>query len=50
MESEHGGRGRAFPTDVPIENLIEYVKETKIDGGYLGGRPGPSADDCGSRH
>ncbi len=39
MESEHGGRGRAFPTDVPIENLIEYVKETKIDGGYLGGDP-----------
>jgi alkylation response protein AidB-like acyl-CoA dehydrogenase len=39
MESEHGGRGRAFPTDVPIENLIEYVKETKVDGGYLGGDP-----------
>ena len=50
MESEHGGRGRAFPTDTPIEHLIEYVKETKLEGGSLGGGSGSSADDCGSRH
>jgi len=36
MESEHGGRGRAFPTDAPVENLLQHVKTAKRHGNTLG--------------
>ena len=36
LEFEHGGRGRAVPRDENTDSLIEYLKETKHDGGALG--------------
>jgi alkylation response protein AidB-like acyl-CoA dehydrogenase len=39
MESEHGGRGRAFPTDTPVENLVEYVKTARRNGVTVGTDP-----------
>ncbi len=36
LEFEHGGRGRAVPRDENTDSLIEYLKETKHDGGTLG--------------
>ena len=37
LEFEHGGRGRAVTRDENTDSLIEYLKETKHDGGTLGG-------------
>ena len=37
LEFEHGGRGRAVARDENTDSLIEYLKETKHDGGTLGG-------------
>ena len=39
LEAEHGGRGRAFPKDDNVDSFVDYVKETKHDGGKLGGDP-----------
>ena len=39
MESEHGGRGRAFPTDTPVENLVEYAKTARHNDGTVGSDP-----------
>ena len=39
LESEHGGRGSAFPVDKPVDNLVSYIRETKRDGGTLGNDP-----------
>lgn len=39
LEQEHGGRGRAFPTDLVVDNLTEYVRKTKKNGGTLGSDP-----------
>ena len=38
-ENEHGGRGRAFPRDEVVENLVAYARETKDNGGILGNDP-----------
>ena len=35
-ENEHGGRGRAFPRDEVVENLVVYARDTKQNGGNLG--------------
>lgn len=29
LEKEHGGNGRAFPTDTPINNLVEYMQQRR---------------------
>ncbi len=39
LESEHGGRGRAFPRDEPVDNLVSYVREAKRNGDSLGSNP-----------
>jgi alkylation response protein AidB-like acyl-CoA dehydrogenase len=39
LEEEHGGRGRAFPSDPVVDNLVKYVQQTKMDGGTLGDDP-----------
>ena len=39
LESEHGGRGKAFPNDEEMGNLVRYVKETRSNGGTLGKDP-----------
>ncbi|MBF8267485.1 MAG: hypothetical protein HW388_993 [Dehalococcoidia bacterium] len=39
LEFEHGGGGRAFPRDEVVDNLMDYVKETKRDGKSLGSDP-----------
>ena len=39
LEAEHGGRGRALPIDEALDNNIEYVKHTKVNGGTLGQDP-----------
>ncbi|MBF8267486.1 MAG: hypothetical protein HW388_994 [Dehalococcoidia bacterium] len=39
LEAEHGGRGRLFPRDAVVDNLMEYVKDTKRDGKSLGSDP-----------
>jgi alkylation response protein AidB-like acyl-CoA dehydrogenase len=39
LEFEHGGGGRAFPLDEQMENLLEYVKDTKQDRESLGSDP-----------
>ncbi|HJN85826.1 MAG: acyl-CoA dehydrogenase family protein [Dehalococcoidia bacterium] len=39
LEEEHGGRGRAFPADPVVGNLVEYVRKTKMNGGTLGDDP-----------
>ena len=38
-ENEHGGRGRAFPRDEVVENLVVYAQDTKQNGGNLGKDP-----------
>ena len=38
-EQEHGGRGRAFPTDEMVDNLVTYAGEAKVDGETLGKDP-----------
>ena len=38
-ENEHGGRGRALPRDEMVDDLVAYVRETKHNGGNLGGDP-----------
>jgi alkylation response protein AidB-like acyl-CoA dehydrogenase len=39
LESEHGGRGKAFPTDDEMGNLISYVTQTAGAQGTLGKDP-----------
>ena len=39
LEFEHGGRGRAVPSDEATDNLVDYVRETKHNGGNLGSDP-----------
>lgn len=39
LEQEHGGRGNAFPIDERLEELVEYARETKHNGGTLGKEP-----------
>ena len=36
LEFEHGGRGRAVPRDENTDSLVEYLRDTKHDGGTLG--------------
>ncbi len=36
LELEHGGGGAAFPKDAAVENLVEYVRTTRANGGTLG--------------
>ena len=50
LEQEHGGRGRAFPRDEVVDNLVAYTRETERDGCVSGQRPGDAADDDGQRH
>ena len=35
-EQEHGGRGQVAPADSETDSLVEYVKESKRNGGRLG--------------
>ena len=39
MVSEHGGRGKAFPIDTPISNLINHLGDEKSDGTTVGSDP-----------
>jgi alkylation response protein AidB-like acyl-CoA dehydrogenase len=39
LEAEHGGRGRAFPRDAVIDNLLSYVQGTKESEGNMGSDP-----------
>ena len=39
LEQEHGGRGRAFPRDKVVDNLVEFAKGTSQDGGVIGSDP-----------
>ena len=39
LEQEHGGRGRAFPRDKVVDNLVEFTKGTTQNGGVVGGDP-----------
>ena len=39
LEQEHGGRGRAFPRDDVVDNLVAYARETERDGCVLGSDP-----------
>ncbi|HJO82295.1 MAG: acyl-CoA dehydrogenase family protein [SAR202 cluster bacterium] len=39
LEIEHGGRGQAIPRDEALENLIDYVQNTKSDGAPIGADP-----------
>tara|TARA_Y100000590_G_scaffold54886_2_gene57384 strand:- start:2715 stop:3959 length:1245 start_codon:yes stop_codon:yes gene_type:complete len=39
MESEHGGRGKAFPIDTPVENLVEHLGDENSDGTTVGSDP-----------
>jgi len=39
LEFEHGGRGSVAPRHEATDNLIEYLRETKHDGGTLGSDP-----------
>lgn len=36
LEVEHGGRGQAIPRDEPLENLLEFVKNTETLGEPIG--------------
>ncbi len=36
LEQEHGGRGSAFPRDANVDNLVQYARTTRRDGGTLG--------------
>ncbi|PKB80967.1 MAG: hypothetical protein BZY88_07420 [SAR202 cluster bacterium Io17-Chloro-G9] len=39
LEIEHGGRGAAFPRDEAMDNLLDYVRDTKHNGESLGQDP-----------
>lgn len=39
LEAEHGGRGKAFPADRPVDQLMEYATEAKLNNGNLGSDP-----------
>lgn len=39
LEQEHGGRGRAAPRDEAVGNLLNWVRETKSNGGKIGDDP-----------
>lgn len=39
LEFEHGGGGRAFPTDETLDDLVSFVKGTKDSGGTMGSDP-----------
>ena len=39
LEFEHGGRGRAAPNDEAVDSMVEYVRETKHNGGTIGSDP-----------
>ena len=39
LEKEHGGNGRAFPTDDPVDNLVSYMQEHLKKGTSPGGEP-----------
>ncbi len=39
LEQEHGGRGRAFPRDKVVDNLVDFAKGTSQDGGVVGSDP-----------
>lgn len=39
LEDEHGGRGRAAPRDEATDKMVEYVSETRHNGGILGSDP-----------
>lgn len=39
MESEHGGRGKAFPIDTPVDNMIEHLGDKNSDGTTVGSDP-----------
>ena len=39
LEKEHGGNGRAFPTDDPVDNLVSYMQEHLKKGSGPGGDP-----------
>ena len=39
LEHEHGGRGQAFPTDEVVDNLVEYARDVRPDGGTVGSDP-----------
>ncbi len=39
LEQEHGGRGSAFPRNETVDNLVEYTRTTRRDGGTLGQDP-----------
>ena len=39
LEQEHGGRGRAFPRDKVVDNLVEFTKGTTQNGGVIGEDP-----------
>lgn len=39
LEIEHGGRGIALPRDEALDNLLQYVRETRRNGEKLGSDP-----------
>jgi len=39
LEAEHGGRGRAFPRDEDVDNLVTYVRDTRHNDGTVGTSP-----------
>ncbi len=39
LEQEHGGRGRAFPRDKVVDNLVEFTRGTTQNGGVIGEDP-----------
>ena len=39
LEQEHGGRGRAFPSDKAVDNLFDYVQGARRNGMSLGSDP-----------
>jgi alkylation response protein AidB-like acyl-CoA dehydrogenase len=39
LEEQHGGRGQAFPRDEVVDNMVDYVRTTKHNGGTLGSDP-----------
>ena len=36
LEQEHGGKGRAFPKDEAVDDLLHYIRQTKTNGKTLG--------------
>jgi len=39
LEQEHGGRGQAFPRNEVVDNLLDYTRDTKHNGGSVGSDP-----------